>query len=222
MKNKVVMALSGGMDSSTMLKKLLVEGNQVKCVFFKYGSKHESYEIKAAMEISNFYNSHLKIFDLTSIMGNFNSTLLKSGGNIPEGRFDDPIMEQTVVPGRNMIFLSILAGYAWSIKASKIAIGIHKGDHAIYADCRPEFYKSMNLSIYLGTDKRVGIIAPFIDFNKTDILSYGLDYDVPYGITRTCYKNQPVVCGKCGSCVERLEAFKNLGYKDLLGYEING
>lgn len=217
--NKVVMALSGGMDSSTMLKKLLEEGNQVKCVFFKYGSKHESYEMEASLEISNFYNSNLKIFDLTSIMGNFNSHLLKSGGDIPEGRFDDPIMEQTVVPGRNMIFLSVMAGYAWSINASKIAIGIHKGDHAIYADCRMEFYKSMNLSIYLGTDKRVGVIAPFIDTDKIGILKYGIKYDVPYGITRTCYKNQPIACGKCGACVERLEAFKTLGYKDLLEYE---
>jgi 7-cyano-7-deazaguanine synthase len=219
MNSKIVMALSGGMDSTTLLVKLLHEANQVECLHFNYGSKHGEYEWNSVREIAKFYGVKLIPIDLTGIMSNFESHLLKSGGEIPEGRFDDPIMEQTVVPGRNMIFLSIMAGYAWSIDASKIAIGIHKGDHAIYADCRTEFYKAMDTAIYLGTDKRVEIIAPFIDSDKTDILKYGIRHDVPYGITRTCYKDQSYSCGKCGSCVERLEAFKNCGYKDPLEYE---
>jgi len=147
------------------------------------------------------------------------SDLLKTGGPIPEGHYTDESMSATVVPGRNIIFMSILTSYAWSIGAEKIAIGIHQGDHAIYPDCRPAFLSSMKEAIQFGTDKRVDVIAPFIGFNKIVIVRRGTRIDVPYQLTRTCYKDQEKSCGKCGSCVERLEGFERNEIEDPIQYE---
>lgn len=202
------MALSGGVDSSTLLAYLLDKGNSVECVSFRYGSKHNGYENIAAREIAHHYSIKFSLIDLSIAMQGFQSNLLKSGGEIPEGHYTHKSMSQTVVPGRNIIFLSILAGLAWSIGAEKIAIGIHQGDHAMYPDCRIGFYAAMDKAIQLGTGHNVSIEAPFIEWNKQAIVTWGLLMHVPYNLTRTCYKDQKIACGKCGACVERLEAFE--------------
>jgi len=144
---------------------------------------------------------------------------LLTGGDIPEGHYEDESMSRTVVPGRNIIFASILTGVAWSLGAEEVWLGIHQGDHAIYPDCRPEFYRAMNEAVTLGTDGKVVLKAPFLDTNKTGILRRGLFLNVPYGYTRTCYKEQEIACGKCGSCQERLEAFAECGLTDPVEYE---
>ena len=216
---KVLISLSGGMDSTTLLGHLLSQGYEVDAVSFMYGSKHNSYEQEAAKNVTKYYGITLRQMDSTSIMCDFDSALLRSGDNIPEGHYTDKTMSGTVVPGRNMIFLTILAGLAWSIGAQKIAIGIHAGDHAIYPDCRTEFFKAMDSAIYLGTDKRIELIAPFVEMNKISILEWGIPNRVPYDLTRTCYKDQSSACGKCGACVERLEAFEKNGIKDPIIYE---
>ena len=122
-----------------------------------------------------------------------------------------------------LIFLSIMAGYAESIGADTVAFGAHSGDHAIYPDCRPEFVYAANTTLYLSSDKKITIEAPFLYLDKTKILEIGYSIDEhfrpPYELTRTCYKDQPISCGKCGSCQERLEAFKNIGKIDPIEYE---
>lgn len=235
MTRKAVMALSGGVDSTTVLAWLLVNGYDVSCVSFVYGSKHNRYELQCAEAVFNHYKNnpvvtnarqvpgapiHHVTIDMMDVFSKFDSALM--GGNdrdIPEGHYTDKTMSQTVVPARNIIFLSVLAGFAKSEGASVIAPGIHQGDHAIYADCRTEFYKAMDTAIYLGTDREVGIVAPFVDVDKTEIISWGLAHSTPYTLTRTCYKNQAVACGRCGACVERLESFRNLGVRDPIPYE---
>ena len=216
---KVVLALSGGMDSTTVLAWLIENGYSPHVVTFYYGSKHNPYELDCADKIINHYKVSRNHFDLSYIFRTFTSDLLCHGGDIPEGHYTDETMSATVVPGRNIIFLSILAGLAWSVEASHIAIGIHQGDHAIYADCRESFFMAMDTAIQQGTDGKVTIMAPFISGDKESILRWGYEHEVPYHLTRTCYKDQPIACSKCGSCRERLEAFEKIGRKDPVNYE---
>jgi 7-cyano-7-deazaguanine synthase len=218
-----VVAFSGGMDSTAMLSRMMyrhkIPKAKIWLVAFYYGSKHNEYENKAAAAVAKHYGTTLETIDLSGVMEHFESDLLKSGGDIPEGHYEDQSMNQTVVPGRNMIFASILAGYAWSVEASRVWMGIHAGDHAIYPDCRPAFYHSMAAAFQTGTDNRVHLLAPFLNMTKGDIVADGLSTGTPFELTRTCYKDQDTACGRCGSCQERLAAFNETGVADPIQYE---
>ena len=219
MKKKVIISLSGGMDSATLIAYLLNSSFDVSSVSFFYGSKHGKYECECAKKIAKFYGIDNCILDLSFFMMQFSSHLLKRGGEIPEGHYSNLSMTKTIVPMRNIIFASILSGIAMSKKYDYVSLGVHAGDHAIYPDCRPDFCKSLDLSIYLSSDKSIHLLTPFLYMNKTEILKWGLSHNVPYNITRTCYKDQEIACGKCGSCNERLEAFKLCQIIDPLNYE---
>jgi len=223
----IVMGLSGGMDSATLLGLLLADGHEVVWCSFGYGSKHNRWERVAAERIIFFYqNKRYPVthyyMDISPVMKAFRSDLLLTGGPIPEGYYNDENMRRTVVPSRNLIFASIMAGLAESLNADKVALGVHSGDHHIYPDCRAEFVKALDTAIYLSSDRRVQVIAPLINDDKYTILKkgYSLNPPVPYHLTRTCYKDQELSCGKCGSCTERLEAFEKLGKKDPIQYEM--
>lgn len=223
---KLVMGLSGGMDSVTLLGMFLEQGYEVHCCNFFYGSKHNQYERIAFAQVIEYYQSkNLPVIphsiDLSAAFSDFKSNLLLSGEAIPEGHYEEESMRLTVVPGRNLIFTSIMAGLAESIGADYVALGVHSGDHHIYPDCRAGFIASLNTTVQQGSDGKVKIIAPLLEDTKTSILEKGfaLLTNVPYHLTRTCYKNQGVSCGKCGSCRERLEAFENIGKIDPIEYE---
>lgn len=214
-----LVSLSGGMDSTTVLRKCLEEGRDPMAVGFTYGSKHNQFENEAARHVANYYGIPFELINLTHFMSYFKSNLMLGQGQIPEGHYEDESMSQTVVPARNIIFISILAGLAWSRGCDEVWLGIHQGDHAIYPDCRPTFFYVMNEAIRQGTDGRVQLHAPFLYDDKGGIVKYGLKHNVPYLLTRTCYKDQNVACGKCGACVERLEAFQKNGVDDPIEYE---
>lgn len=221
------MGLSGGMDSTTLLGMLIDQGNEVHCCSFMYGSKHNEWELQSVLSIIDYYQKlgctvFHKVIDLTKAFEGFDSALLKSSNEeIPEGHYNDSNMKATVVPGRNLIFASIMAGYAESIGAECIALGVHSGDHHIYPDCRPEFIYSLHRTLLYSTEESIGVLAPFLSSDKTKILKAGFNLiiPVPYHLTRTCYKNQEHSCGKCGSCRERLEAFENINKVDPITYE---
>lgn len=225
---KVVLGLSGGMDSATLLGYYLEQGAEVHCCSFYYGSKHGRYELQAAKNIVAFYQKQgftivHHLFDLSQVFKDFNSALLLSGGSIPEGHYEAESMKQTVVPGRNLIFASIMAGLAESIEAEIVALGVHAGDHHIYPDCRPEFIEALRETISFSTERKVFIETPFERDNKASILLQGYSFSipVPYHLTRTCYKDQLYSCGRCGSCTERIESFQIIGRKDPIEYEKN-
>jgi 7-cyano-7-deazaguanine synthase len=221
-RQKAVVAVSGGMDSATVLGMALAEGQVVYPVGFSYPSKHNRYEQRAASNILRHYGmlpADLYQFNLTGIFEGFKSALLDKDQQVPEGHYEAENMRQTVVPGRNIIFASILAGYAWSIGADSVWLGIHAGDHFIYPDCRPDFFSAMNAAVLTGTDGNVVLHAPFLSETKKEILRWGFDHRVPYHLTRTCYKDQPIACGRCGSCQERLAAFAAFGVEDPIEYE---
>jgi 7-cyano-7-deazaguanine synthase len=219
MNYNAIVSLSGGMDSATLLQYVRDKGLNPLCIGFQYGSKHNQYEIDAAHKLAEHYSVDYQMLDLEVVFKDIKSNLLKSGEAIPEGHYNEPSMSQTVVPGRNIIFASILAGKAWSLEISKVFLGIHAGDHHIYPDCRPNFFFSMAMALGHGTEEKVKLRAPFLYWTKSEILTYGLKHKVPYQLTRTCYKQQEVACGLCGSCRERLEAFQLNNANDPIPYE---
>lgn len=217
---KVIISLSGGMDSSTLLSLYLYREYEVDlAVSFHYGSKHNKWEMNAAKKVTQYYKIPWLVINAKDIFSYTESNLLQSGGAIPEGHYEDASMKKTVVPGRNLIFASILSSIAESRSIDIIALAVHSGDHAIYPDCRPAFMENLYQTISDSTEDRVSVQYPFIDYDKRDILRMGIELETPYHLTRTCYKDQPVSCGKCGSCIERLEAFEKLSVTDPIPYE---
>jgi 7-cyano-7-deazaguanine synthase len=148
----------------------------------------------------------------------FASDLLKSGGEIPEGHYEAENMKQTVVPFRNAIMLSIAGGFAESVGAEGLVIAAHGGDHAIYPDCREEFMQAMGETLRLGTYARIRLLRPFIAMTKGDIVAEGKRLGVDFARTWSCYKGGDVHCGRCGTCVERREAFQLAGVPDPTEY----
>lgn len=215
---KALVALSGGLDSATVLARVLASGASVKTVGFAYGSKHNKWEIAAAKNIAWHYSVPFDLIDLTSAMSSFSSSLLQVGLDVPEGHCESESMKSTIVPARNIIFCSILAGLAVSNSMGSIWLGIHAGDSHIYPDCRPSFISAMRQVIKKGTESSVRLLAPFITKTKAQIVQEGLSMGVPYELTRTCYKDQEVACGRCGSCQERLSAFLVCGVDDPISY----
>jgi 7-cyano-7-deazaguanine synthase len=219
--HKVVVSLSGGIDSSTVLA-LTLKGfhpKEILAVSFFYGSKHNQFENEAAKKIAEYYKVEWKLIFINNIFSFVKSHLMIDGGDVPEGHYTNKSMKQTVVPGRNLIFISILAAIASSYNANLIKLGVHAGDHAIYPDCRPEFIEAIQSVLSTGFDEKIEIKTPFLHNNKSQIIATGKELGVPYELTRTCYKNQETACGKCGSCVERLEAFAKNNIIDPIKYE---
>ncbi len=236
---RAVMALSGGMDSTSLLIKLLSQGYEVTCLSYRYGQKH-SVEIDRAMENIERLQSmelpvHHKIIDLSSAMGSFHSALTDDEYNVPEGHYEEDQMKQTVVPNRNAIFSSILYGMALSISSHDdcdvvIALGVHSGDHAIYPDCRPEFYEALSKAFEIGNweSHRVKFELPFIDADKATILKdalqscdvLGLNFDKILGSTITSYNPDEYgrSSGRSGSDIERILAFHEINRIDPIEY----
>ncbi len=211
--------LSGGLDSTTLLHYLVKEkGCKMRAISFDYGQKHDKEIECAAWQCKQLGVKH-EIVSLDFINQLFESSLLQSGKDIPEGHYENENMKSTVVPNRNMILISIATGYAISHEIEDVFYGAHSGDHTIYPDCRPEFIQKMRETLKLCDWQNVNLKAPFQDFDKTKIVKIGQDLGVDFAHTQTCYNGKENACGKCGSCTERLEAFKQNSLKDILEYE---
>lgn len=217
---KTIVSLSGGVDSAVVLGACVLDRykpEDVLCVGFRYGSKHNLLEIQAADKIAFHYKVRYRIVDLTKAFEGFHSALFGTTP-IPEGHYEEESMRSTVVPCRNMIFSSVLAGIAESEKATRVYLGVHAGDHFIYADCRPRFLSYMDVAIRMATENNVSLITPFMHANKTEIVKIGLKADVPFHLCRTCYTDNEIACGRCGSCTERREAFELNKAEDPIEY----
>ena len=216
--NTAVVVFSGGMDSFTVLHKALKDGCTVFAVSFNYGQRH-SKELLAASQICAQLDINHKVVDISAINQLISGSALTSDIDVPEGHYEQPSMQQTVVPNRNMILLSLAVGYAVSINANKVYYGAHSGDHAIYPDCRPVFVEKMNAVCAIANYQAVEIVTPYLHNSKIDILADGLAMGLSYENTWTCYNGRELACGKCGACQERLEAFAENGISDPLAYE---
>ena len=236
---RAVMALSGGMDSTALLCRLLADGYEVSCISYDYGQKHVVELERAKANIAYLSGKGIsvehRILDLSGVMGIFHSALTNDEIDVPEGHYEENQMKTTVVPNRNAIFSSILYGYALSIATKEdtdviIALGVHSGDHAIYPDCRPEFYDSLGKSFALGNwdSERITFHLPYIDGDKGTILvdalescnKLDIDFDTIFRNTNTSYNPDPKgrSSGTSGADVERILAFHAIGREDPVEY----
>ena len=216
---KVVVLCSGGMDSVTALHWARAHHEVGAALSFDYGAKHNHREIPlAAAQAAQLGVPHRTI-PLDFIGQLFASDLLKSGGDIPEGHYADENMKRTVVPFRNGIMLAAAAGFAESAGAEALVIAAHTGDHTIYPDCREDFMAAMGEAMRLGTYAGIRLLRPFITLSKGQIAAEGARLGVDFAQTWSCYKGGAIHCGKCGTCVERREAFQEAGMADSTEYE---
>lgn len=212
---KAVVVLSGGLDSTTLLYKMMHEGWWItSCVSFNYGQRHKK-ELEFAEETAERFGLPHHIIDLWS--SGLTGALAPSGSSlvsdteVPDGHYAEETMKATVVPNRNMIMLSIAGAIAVAEGANVVATGVHSGDHFIYPDCRTGFVGAAALALYLGNEGfgnlwRAPIYAPFIYMSKADIATVALEIGMDLSNTWSCYKGGEIHCGRCGTCVERLEA----------------
>ena len=206
--SNVVVSLSGGMDSSTLLLRAIKEYNgNVTALSFDYGQKHRV-ELDRAQSLidylnTNGYNIKYRQIQLNGLVDLLNSALVEGGDEVPEGHYEEDNMKATVVPNRNKIFASITQAVALSVATSTgektdIALGIHAGDHAIYPDCRQEFRDADDAAFRMGNwdADMVGYFTPYLEGDKFDILLDGqelceylnIDFDEVYSRTNTSYK----------------------------------
>lgn len=231
---KIVVSFSGGLDSTIMLYNYLNLGWDVYALSIDYGQRHRK-ELDAAQgivkhiadtqcgQLSSLKYRLLDMRGLRNIMAG--SSLTSAGIPVPDGHYEEEAMKATVVPNRNMLLLSLGGAWAVSLKAAGIAIAAHGGDHAIYPDCRPQFMATMNMALMMCDWHEIQLFRPFLLPNvmsKADIVKLGDKLGVPMHATWSCYKGGAVHCGRCGTCVERREAFIHAGVIDATEYLDNG
>jgi 7-cyano-7-deazaguanine synthase len=219
-----IAAFSGGLDSTTLVVLLQRRGFTVHALTFDYGQRHRR-EIDAAIAIARALDVRHSLVDLSSIRSLLaGSALTDDAVDVPEGNYDEDSMRATVVPNRNSIMLSIAFAAAVAERAALVAFGAHAGDHFIYPDCRREFVSALDAAERLGNvgfaAPELRIEAPFAALTKADIVRLGADLRVPFGDTWSCYVGGARHCGRCGTCSERIEAFRLADVSDPTEYQI--
>ncbi len=226
---KALVLVSGGIDSTTCLAMAVEEYGHENVIGLSifYGQRHKK-EIEAANAVCKHYGVEHLTLDLSPMFEFSDCTLLEhSKGEIPEEDYASQLKKtdgkpvSTYVPFRNGLFLSSASAIALSKGCSKIYYGAHADDAAgnAYPDCSEAFNKAMNTAIYEGSGKQLEIEAPFISLNKAEVVKKGLELNVPYELTWSCYEGHDRACGKCGTCIDRKAAFIKNGTTDPIEYE---
>lgn len=201
-----VVLVSGGIDSATLLYHLKDQGHHLKALSFDYGQKHKK-ELDAAKLICAELEVPHKVIDISSLKEIFRGSSLTTDKPVPHGHYTDSSMKDTIVPNRNMIFISIATAVAISEHFANVAYAAHAGDHTIYPDCREEFASSLEKSLLLCDWSPIHLLRPFVGKTKGQIVENGSKLGVPFNLTWSCYEGGELHCGRCGTCVERKEAF---------------
>jgi 7-cyano-7-deazaguanine synthase len=217
---KAIMLLSGGLDSAVLLYHLLERGYYVRCLTVNYGQRHWRELAAAEKLVRRLLRVDQNQIDLSSTLNLFGgSSQTDNLIPVPEGHYEEESMKLTVVPNRNMVLLSLATAWAVSTKSDLVAYAAHRGDHAIYPDCRPEFVDAMAHAVSLCDWHKVRLVVPFATMTKAEIVKEGARLGVPFELTYSCYKGGIEHCGKCGTCTERREAFQLAGVLDPAVYK---
>jgi 7-cyano-7-deazaguanine synthase len=218
-KRKTVVLLSGGVDSSVLLywcaKKKKMD---VHALAIDYGQRHAR-EIESAREIAESLGVPFTVFEIKNLASILpGSSLTDPSVSVPHGHYKEETMKKTVVPNRNMIFISIATAFAIAHGMDGVAIAPHAGDHTIYPDCRPAFINLMARAVRVADWKKIKLWRPFNKVDKTTVVRVGYKLGVPFEKTWSCYEGGELHCGRCGACIERKEAFQLAEVPDPIQY----
>jgi 7-cyano-7-deazaguanine synthase len=217
---RTLVVCSGGLDSVTLSHKIVVEETLIHLVSFDYGQRHKK-ELECARRCARRLRVTHDVVDIVDIGRRLTGSALTDGTAVPEGHYAEETMRLTVVPNRNAIMLTIAFGIAMGRGAEAVAAAVHGGDHFIYPDCRPSFidaFATMQRNALDGF-AQITFETPFLRWSKADIVREGARLDVPFAETWSCYKGGVRHCGRCGTCVERREAFHLAGFDDPTPYD---
>lgn len=209
-----VVLVSGGLDSSVLLAKLVADHRRILALGIDYGQRHRR-EIDSARAVCAHYNVEYRLADLRKITEFFGkNSLTDRAVPVYEGAYNEAGMKTTVVPARNLIFISVATAWAISEKCDTVAYAAHGGDHAIYPDCREEFAEKLDAVVRLADWHSVRLERPFVAMTKAEIVALGAKLNVPFQLTWSCYNGGKKHCGKCATCIERAAAFREAGVPD--------
>ncbi|MGE6742706.1 7-cyano-7-deazaguanine synthase QueC [Allorhizobium pseudoryzae] len=217
---KTLVVCSGGLDSVSLAYKIAAEADLVGLISFDYGQRHKKELQFAALAAARLSVPH-HVIDITTIGKHLTGSALTDDVAVPDGHYAEETMKITVVPNRNAIMLTIAFGLAAAQGADAVAIAVHGGDHFIYPDCRPSFIDSFQVMQNHAMEgyASVQLLSPFVTISKADIVTEGARHATPFAETWSCYKGGERHCGRCGTCVERREAFHLAGVADPTEYE---
>ncbi|KRS12249.1 7-cyano-7-deazaguanine synthase [Roseovarius atlanticus] len=214
-----IVICSGGLDSVSLAHKVAGEGTLRGLLSFDYGQRHVK-EVEFAAACAKRLGVPHKIVDISGVGAALSGSALTDDVEVPDGHYAEETMKITIVPNRNAIMLTIAFGMAAAEKADAVAAAVHGGDHFIYPDCRPGFveaFQAMQDKALEGVAE-VRLYTPFLTGSKADIVTEGAKWGTPFAETWSCYKGGDVHCGRCGTCVERREAFHLAGVDDPTDY----
>lgn len=219
--DRAVVLLSGGMDSATAVAEANEQGYELYLLHTSYGQQTESKEYECATALADHFDAaeflHIETSHLSLIGG---SSLTDEEREVEDVDLESDEIPTTYVPFRNANLLSMAVSYAEANDCGAVFIGAHSEDFSGYPDCRPAFFEAFQQVVDVGTkpDTHIEIRAPFVDWSKTEIAERGLELDVPYERTWSCYREDAPACGTCDACAYRLQAFQNAGVEDPLTY----
>ncbi|WPZ21608.1 7-cyano-7-deazaguanine synthase QueC [Sulfitobacter faviae] len=205
---KTLVICSGGLDSVSLAHITAEVHHLTRLVSFDYGQRHRK-EVDFARAAAERLGVPFHLIDMRGIGAALSGSALTDDIDVPDGHYAEDTMKITVVPNRNAIMLSIGFGIAAAQGDEAVATAVHGGDHFIYPDCRPGFTRAFDAMQQAALDgyADVRLHTPFVEHSKAEIVRQGAQHGTPFAETWSCYKGGAVHCGRCGTCVERREAF---------------
>lgn len=201
----IIVLLSGGLDSTVLLYHLLNEGHKIQALSFQYGQRHAR-ELDFARRVANSAGVQHESVDIGRLLADHKNALTGST-NLPANISpSDDVQSVTVVPGRNLVLSSIAIAHASRRGYEAVALAATSGDNAIYPDCRPRFFETLSEASRQAYG--VEVLHPFTDKGKATVIRIGVELDVPFHDTWSCYAGGIKHCGACGACLSRKQAFK--------------